>query len=59
MEIYVNTAGWEMKSCAEAEEQETRELLAKLCQALEQDELERRQRGSGLPDNWPNLIIRI
>jgi len=40
------------------EGKKSEEMLVILYQALEQDELEERQRGSGLPDDWQSRILR-
>ncbi len=58
MKIYVNTEEWEIESCVKEEGKKSEEMLVILYQALEQDELEERQRGSGLPDDWQSRILR-
>jgi hypothetical protein len=56
--IKVAHGGYKKHHANSAEKKRAHEGAQKMCQALAEDEKEERQRGSGLPEDWQNKIIR-
>jgi hypothetical protein len=56
--VEVTTGGYKIHRATRAERKRAHEGFVKMQQALIQDEIEQRNRGSGLPTYWRNRIIR-
>ena len=55
----IKTGGYKRKTCTPKERKRLKEGIRAFRQALEEDEIEEKRKGSGLPEDWQSRIIRI